>query len=384
MVSFAFSQEQEQFRVTLDKFARAELLPEYRDRAASTDFPFDVHKKLGDLGVLGLGMPVEYGGSGDEDPVLLGLATEALAYGDVNVASAPVQVGLIGSQLVQGSDVIRERYLPPTIAGTETIAIALTEPGSGSDASALSTVAQSADGGWRITGEKTAITSACHASAALVYAREPGSVGSRGVSCYLVPLDAEGVTVSPTPGMGCLPLGWGSIHMDDVFVPTENLIGEEGRGFHSVMNHFDFSRAALGLLCLGAAQASLDEAAIYSTQRHAFGEPIANFQGVSFMLAEQATYLEAARWMCYRALWLREQEQPHTTQASMSKWWAPVVAKNAIEASMKIYGNLGYSTEFPLQQRFRDVMAYLVADGTAEIQKRVIAKEIRARGTVIW
>jgi cyclohexanecarboxyl-CoA dehydrogenase len=181
------------------------------------------------------------------------------------------------------------------------------------------------------------------------------------------------------PGMGCLPLGWGSIHLDDVFVPTSHLIGEPGKGFHAVMSHFDFSRAALGLLCLGAAQASLDEAAIYATQRHAFGKPIADYQGVSFPLAEHATYLEAARWVCYRALWLREQGKPHTSLASMSKWWPPTVAKDAIEAAMRIHGNLGYATEFPLQQRFRDVMAYLVADGTAEIQKRVIAKDILAR-----
>jgi cyclohexanecarboxyl-CoA dehydrogenase len=385
MVSFAFTDEQESFRKTLDAYSRKELLPGYRDRAASTEFPFEILKQLGDLGLLGIGMPEQYGGSGgDEDPVLLGMATEVLAYGDVNMASAPVQLGLIGSQLVQGSDEIKDRYLPPTIAGTETVAIALTEPGSGSDAAGLSTVARSTDGGWRITGEKTAITWACNASAALVYAREPGTTGAKGVSCFVVPLDAEGVSVHHMEGMGCLPLGWGSIHMDDVFVPTSHLIGEAGRGFHAVMNHFDFSRAALGLLCLGAAEASVDETLAYAQQREAFGQPIAGFQGVSFLLAEQATYLEAARWMCYRALWLREQGEPHTAQASMSKWWPPVVAKNAIEASMRVHGNLGYSTEFPLQQRHRDVMAYLVADGTSEIQKRVIAREAFKRGKSVW
>lgn len=385
MVSFAFTEEQEAFRRTLDTYARRELLPAYRDRAASTEFPFEVLKQLGDLDLLGIGMPEEFGGSGgDEDPVLLGMATETLAYGDVNMASAPVQLGLIGSQLVQGTATVRERYLPPTIEGRETVAIALTEPGSGSDAAGLSTVARAGDGGWRLTGEKTAITWACNATAALVYAREPGTTGARGVSCFVVPLDAEGVTVHPLEGMGCLPLGWGSIHMDDVFIPSSHLIGEEGLGFRAVMNHFDFSRAALGLLCLGAAQASLDEAIAFAQQREAFGQPIAGFQGISFLIAEQATYIEAARWMCYRALWLREQGEPHTAQASMSKWWPPVVAKNAIEAAMRVHGNLGYATELPLQQRHRDVMAYLVADGTAEIQKRVIAREAFTRGKAVW
>jgi cyclohexanecarboxyl-CoA dehydrogenase len=381
MLSFAFTDEQRAFADTLADFSRKVLLPGYRDRAASADFPFDVLRALGDLGVLGIGLPEKYGGTGQEDPVLLGLATETLAYGDVNMASAPIQVGLIGSQLAQASGEVQERYLPPLIEGRQTVAIALTEPGSGSDAAALTTVARPDRGGWRLTGEKTAISWACNASAALVYARDPGSTRTSGVSCYLVPLDAEGVTVSHMPGMGCLPLGWGSIHLDDVFVPAAYLVGEPGRGFAAVMSHFDFSRAAIGLMCLGAAQASLDEAAAYATQRHAFGKPIGEYQGVSFLLAEHATYLEAARWLCYRALWLREQGEPHTSAASMSKWWPPVVAKDAIEAAIKIHGNLGYSTEFPLQQRFRDVMAYLVADGTAEIQKVVIARDILAKAT---
>lgn len=379
MVSFEFTPEQREFQKTLSEFSRKVLLPGYRDRAESTDFPFEILRQLGELGVLGIGLPEEYGGTGDEDPVMLGLATETLAYGDVNVASAPVQIGLIGSQLMHGAEEVRQRYLPAMIEGRENVAIALTEPGSGSDAGGMKTVAREVDGGWRLTGEKTAISWAMHSSAALIYAREPGTTGAKGVSCFLVPLDEDKVTVHHMPGMGCLPLGWGSIHLDDVFVPESHLIGEPGRGFHAVMSHFDFSRAALGLMCLGAAQASLDEATVYATQREAFGRPIAEFQGVSFPLAEHATYLEAARWLCYRALWLREQGRPHTALASMSKWWPPSIAKDAIEAAMRIHGNLGYSTEFPLQQRFRDVMAYLVADGTAEIQKRVIAKDILAR-----
>ncbi|MFZ2178290.1 MAG: acyl-CoA dehydrogenase family protein, partial [Rhodococcus sp. (in: high G+C Gram-positive bacteria)] len=239
MVSFAFTDEQEEFRKTLTAFSDRVLLPCYRDRAASTEFPFDVLKRLGDLDLLGIGLPEQYGGTGTEDPVLLGLATETLAYGDVNMASAPVQIGLVASQLALCRDEIQDRYLPPLIRGEQTIAIALTEPGSGSDASALTTTATAVDGGWRLNGEKTAISWAMNATAALVYAREPGSSRARGVSCFVVPLDADGVSVSPMPGMGCLPLGWGSIHLSDVFIPESHLVGELGKGFHSVMDHFD-------------------------------------------------------------------------------------------------------------------------------------------------
>ncbi|MCU1643061.1 MAG: putative acyl-CoA dehydrogenase [Nocardia sp.] len=382
MVSFEFADEHEEFRKTLQGFSERVLLPGYRERASSTVFPFDINRKLGELGVLGIGLPEQYGGTGHEDPILLGLATETLAYGDVNMAGIPVQIGLSGSQLALAAEEVRERYLPPLIAGEETIAIALTEPSSGSDAAGLRTTATTVQGGWRLNGEKTAISWAMNATVALVYAREGGTTRASGVSCFVVPLEAPGVTRHHMPGMGCLPLGWGSIHFDDVFVPHSHLVGEEGRGFTSAMNHFDFSRAALGLLCLGAAKQSLEEAAIYAQQRLAFGRPIADNQGVSFQLAEHATYLEGARWTCYRALWLRETGRSHTALASMSKWWAPVVAKNAIEAAMRIHGNLGYSVEFPLQQRFRDVMAYLIADGTAEIQKKIIAKDIFNRGTV--
>ena len=376
MISFAFTEEQKDFRLTLERFAHDTLLPGYRDRASSTDFPWDVQRRLASMGVLGIGLPEECGGSGAEDPILLGLATEALAEGDVNVASAPVQVGLVGSQLARGSETVRQEYLAPLIRGDCTVAIALTEPGSGSDAAALRTIAEPAPNGWRITGEKTAISWAMNAGAALVYARAPGSTRSAGVSCFVVPLDAQGVSRARTLGMGCLPLGWGSIHLDGVLVSRDMLIGEEGAGFAGVMHHFDFSRPALGLLCLGAAKASLDEAISFATEREAFGQPIVNFQGVSFQLAEHATYIEAARWLCYRALWLRATGQPHTAISSMSKWWPPIVAKDAIEAAMRIHGHLGYSAELPLQQRLRDVMAYLVADGSAEIQKRVIAADL--------
>jgi cyclohexanecarboxyl-CoA dehydrogenase len=374
MLSFAFTDDQRAFADTLRQFAAEVLTPGYRQRAASTAFPWDVYWQLGRLGLLGIGLPERHGGTGADDPILLGLAAETLAYGDVNVAFAPVFSGLVAHQLAAGAtDELAQRYLPGLIAGDKLVAVALTEPGAGSDAAGLSTTATPVAGGFRLSGEKTAITAAVHAEAALIYGREPGSQRSHGISCFLVPLDAAGVTVSPTAAMGCTPLGWGSIHLDDVHIPADHLVGEPGRGLAGVLGHFDFSRPALGLMCLGAAQASLDEAQQYALDRTAFGRPLAAYQGISLALAEHATYLEAARWLCYRALWLRATGAPHTAEAAMGKWWPPIVAKDAIEQAMRTFGNLGYSAELPLQQRYRDVMAYLVADGTAEIQKRVIA-----------
>jgi cyclohexanecarboxyl-CoA dehydrogenase len=243
----------------------------------------------------------------------------------------------------------------------------------GSDAANLAATTRPVPGGWRLSGEKIAITHATCATVALVYARHEGSQGHRGISCFAVDLGSAGVSRSAMPGMGALPLCWGGLAFDDVFIPSCNLVGDEGGGFAGAMHHFDFSRAALGLLCLGAAQASLDEAVSWAQQREAFGRPIAAFQGVSFPLAEHATQMEAARWLCYRALWMRAAGQPHTDLAAMCKWWPPQVAKEAIETAWVTHGNLGYSAESPQQQRYRDVASYLVADGTAAIQKRIIA-----------
>jgi cyclohexanecarboxyl-CoA dehydrogenase len=377
MIDFAFTAEQEEFRKELRRFAVTELAPRYRERAARSEFCWTAHRQLAELGVLGLGLPEKFGGTGEPDPITLGLATETLAYGDVNVAAAPVQVGLIAAQLAhQARDAVAERYVPALISGEIVAAIAVTEPSAGSDAARLAARVRPVPGGWRLSGEKIAITHATSAAVALVYARRDGSQGHRGISCFAVDLEAEGVTRSLMPGMGALPLCWGGLAFDDVFVPADHLVGTEGRGFSGAMHHFDFSRPALGLLCLGAAQASLDEAVSWAKQREAFGRPIAAFQGVSFPLAEHVTQMEAARWLCYRALWLRATGQPHTDLAAMCKWWPPQVAKEAIETAWVTHGNLGYSAESPLQQRYRDVASYLVADGTAAIQKRIIATSL--------
>jgi cyclohexanecarboxyl-CoA dehydrogenase len=385
VISFAFSPEQEAFRAELRRFAESELAPRYLQRAAVAEFPWDAHHQLAELGVLGLGLPEQFGGTGEPDPITLGLATEALAYGDPNVAAAPVQVGLVAAQLAGlATREVADRYVPRLVSGEIVAAIAVTEPSAGSDAASLTTTVRPVPGGWLLSGEKIAITNATAASVALVYARHAGGGDASAskhsaISCFAVDLDWPGVSHSPMPGMGALPLCWGSLAFQDVFMPAANIVGEQGRGFAGVMHHFDFSRPALGLLCLGAAQASLDEAVAWAQQREAFGRPIAAFQGVSFPLAEHATMIEAARWLCYRSLWLRAVGQPHTDLAAMSKWWPPQVAKDAIETAWVTHGNLGYSADSPLQQRYRDVASYLVADGTAAIQKRIIATSLLGR-----
>jgi cyclohexanecarboxyl-CoA dehydrogenase len=383
-LSFAFTDDQEQFRSTLAHFAARRVAPGYRERSEQDTYPMDLHAEMGALGVLGIGLPEEFGGTTLEDPVALGIACEEIGAADVNLAAAPVTIGLTGAQLAKGaSPAVAQRWLPTMISGEEVVAFGLTEPEAGSDAAGLRTVARPVEGGWVLSGEKNSVSHVAAASAALVYARLPGSERSRGVSAFLVELDQPGVTTSTFHDMGQLPVGRGVVHLDDAFVPADNLVGEEGRAFSTVMGHFDYSRAAIGLQCLGAARQSLTETYAYTKERLSFGKPIAAYQGVSFPLAEHATYVQAATLLCYQTLWLRQEGLPHTTEASMCKWWAPVVAKNAIEACLLTHGHYGWSDELPFQQRFRDVFGYQIGDGTAQIQKQVIASRLigpEARG----
>jgi cyclohexanecarboxyl-CoA dehydrogenase len=376
-LSFAFTDEQEQFRQAIARFARERVAPGYRDRSNSGVYPMDLHAEMASLGVLGIGLPEKFGGTGAEDPVTLGIACEELGAADVNLAAAPVVVGLTGAQLARGATpAVQERWLSAMIDGTGMVAFGLTEPEAGSDAASIRTTAVPAAGGWRITGEKNSVSHLHIAGATLVYARQPGSTRSAGVSAFLVETDQPGISAGAFTDMGQGPIGRGTLHMDDVFVPAENLVGEEGRAFAMVMSHFDYSRAAIGLQCLGAARSSLTETYAYVRQRRAFGKPIAAFQGVSLPLAEQATLVDAARWACYRTLWLRQAGLPHTAEAGMCKWWAPVVAKDAIEVCLLTHGHYGWSDELPFQQRFRDVFGYQIGDGTAQIQQQVIASRL--------
>jgi cyclohexanecarboxyl-CoA dehydrogenase len=240
----------------------------------------------------------------------------------------------------------------------------------------MRTTADRTDHGWRLNGEKTSITAIPFAKAAIIFAKTDKSAGARGVSAFMVPLDSPGVSMGPIRDFGWLPVGRGSISMQDVDIPREALIGNEGEGFRTVMNNFDFTRPLLALTGIGSAQASLDETVEYVKNREAFGSSLSRFEGISFPLAEHATYLDAARLICYRTLWKRTHGLPHTADAAQSKWLGPLVASKAIHDCVLAFGHYGYSTEYPHTQRMRDVLAVQIADGTAQVQKIVIAREL--------
>ncbi|MEK7847786.1 MAG: acyl-CoA dehydrogenase family protein, partial [Chloroflexota bacterium] len=368
MGEFVFTEAQQMFQRQVREFSRRELAPGAKERAKQDHMPMHLVKRLGDMGLLGLTLPQEYGGT-PGDWVMVGITVEEIGRADFNLSLVPHQVIGCALAVLQGSDEVKEKWLPPLIGGEKLVALCITEPGCGSDAAAIQTQAIRTGDGYLLRGEKTSVTLGMQSEVAVVFAKTDPKAGARGVTAFLVPFDAPGLTRTAIADTGCKPMNRASAFFDDVLVPESYRLGEEGKGFYTVMGQFDFIRNCLGLEALGAAQASLDEAIEYAKTRHAFGKPIAKFEAVSFKIAEAATMIEAARLLCYRALWLMDQGLPHTKETAMCKWLAPKVAWDVIHDCLIIHGQVGYSEELPLEQRLRDIMGWEIGDGTAEIMK---------------
>ncbi len=378
-MEFAFSEEQELFRSTVRKFAERELAPHYQRHDRDKSFPEQQLKACAGLGLLGLRLPEALGGT-PHPYVISGIAAEECGRADFNVAYFPLMYGLVGELLARyGNPELQRTWLPKMAAGDMVAGLALTEPGAGSDAAALSCKAERNGDYYVLSGEKSSISFCSRADMIVVFARtRPGS-GAKGLSVFCVPTDAPGVSRTAYNSMGSKCLGRGSLFLDGVRVPAQQRVGEENAGFQMVMATFDYSRAVIGLMCLGAAAAALERTCEHVKQRHAFGRPLATFEGVSFPLAEHLTYVEAARLLCYKTLWLRDCHLPHTTAAAMAKWWAPKVAVDALHDCLLLHGHYGYTDEYPIEQQLRDVMGLEIGDGTAQVSKIVISRGVLGR-----
>jgi cyclohexanecarboxyl-CoA dehydrogenase len=378
-VDFHFSDEQEQFRDTVRRFARHDIAPLYKEGDTTKAFPRQQLAAMATLGLTGLRIPEEFGGS--LQPCLTsGIAAEEIARADFNCGYFVEQNAFMGDLLHRfGSRALQERYLPGMANGTEVMGIALTEPSVGSDAAALSTRAQRDGDAYILNGEKTSVTYAGEMDNCIVFAKTDAAAGARGVSAFVVRSAWQGVSRTVLPSIGSKSLARGTITMDQVRVPRDHLIGEEGQGFRVIMSGFDYARAIIALMCLGAAAQSLEETMQYVRERQAFGRPIAKFEGVQFPIAEAHTMIEAARLLSYRCLWLKDEGLPHTKEAAMCKWWAPKLAVDVIHQCLLLHGHYGYVDEMPFDQRMRDVMGLEIGDGSAQIQKIIVARELLGR-----
>ncbi|WP_332672343.1 cyclohexanecarboxyl-CoA dehydrogenase [Aromatoleum sp.] len=375
-MDFGLNEEQKALVETARRFATERLAPGYRAREKAECIEREIIREMGEMGFLGPELAEAHGGLG-VGCVTSGLLLEQISYGDFNVSYVNLLTSLCG-QIVAGHarpDIAKE-WLGEVIAGRKTIAIALTEPSAGSDAARLKLKATRDGSDFVLNGEKTSISMATQADVAVVFARTGSEVDrAHGISAFLVPMDLPGITRTAFDDIGTRPVGRGSIFFDDVRVPASMMLGDEGKGFVQVMQGFDYSRALIGIQCMGVVRASLDETWRYVQEREAFGKPIAEFQGVTFPLAEAETMYEACRALCLKTLWLKDQGLPHTAEAAMCKWWAPKLACEIIHQCLLTHGHGGYAGDYAFGQRYRDVMGLQIGDGTANIMKMIIGRE---------
>jgi cyclohexanecarboxyl-CoA dehydrogenase len=374
-MDFDLSDEQKDYRDRARAIATKRLLPEYQARERAGRIEAALRRELGGQGLIAPEIPVELGGRG-LDRLTSGLVTEEIGRGDINVAYLQVVGSLVG-QILAGSarPEVAAEWVPKICSGEEIVGIGLTEPHAGSDAGMPRLTAVRDGDDYVLDGVKS-LSFARDAAAAVVFARTgPSEKRGKDISAFVVPLDLPGVTREPYSDMGTTAVGRGAAHFDGVRIPAGHLLGEEGRGFTQVMQGFDFSRALIGLQCIGCAQQTVDETWDYVSTRQAFDRPLSTNQGVAFPLAEAETLLSAARLLCYQTLWLKDAGQPHTAQAAMSKWWAPKTAYDVINQCLLLHGQYGYRTELPIEQRLRDVLGLQIGDGTAQIMKLVIARQ---------
>jgi cyclohexanecarboxyl-CoA dehydrogenase len=375
-MSFDLNDDQLAFQETARRFAREKLAPGYQRREVEGRIDRALVREMGALGLIAPELPEEMGGLGAPS-LTSGLIAEAIGYADVNAAYIQI-LGSLNGKIIAGHarPELAQQWLPRLVSGEVIVAIGLTEPRGGSDAANLALSARRSGDTYILKGEKSSISMADQADAVVLFARTgtPES-GAHGVSAFLVPMNTPGVTTLRYNDLGSKAIGRSSIFFDDVVIPIQNRLADEGAGFVQVMQGFDFSRALIGLQVLGSAQASLDESWAYVQERKAFGAPLSKNQGVTFPLAEAETMVEATRQLCYRTLALKDAGKPHTTEAAMCKWLAPKTAVDVIHQCLLTHGHYGWSLDLPHQQRLRDVMGLEIGDGTAQIMKLIIARE---------
>ncbi len=378
-MDFALTESQAILQDTMRDFAHQRLLPRYREWDRRAEFPAELWPRLGELGVFGMRVSEVHGGS-DLSYLDAGLAIEQIARGDFNLCYGILNACFAGDLLSRfASPALCETWLRPLSAGRAVLCVALTEPHCGSDAAAIRTHAMPKGDGYVINGEKSAITLLMAGNAAIVFAKTAPELGAKGVSAFLVPLDLPGLTRTAYQDMGARAIKRGSLFLDNVYVPRTAMIGPENAGFTQVMQTFDYTRALIGLMCLGAAEQTLEETVEYVKGRKAFGAPVSKNQGVSFPLAEAKARLEMLRWLCYRTLWLRDQGLAHTVEAALCKAEGPALCADIIRDCLVLHGHYGYTQDYPVEQRYRDVLGQIIADGTPQIMKMIIAREMLGR-----
>jgi alkylation response protein AidB-like acyl-CoA dehydrogenase len=377
-MDFDLTEEQQMIRQAVREFATKQIAPQARHVDETGEFPAATFRKMGELGLMGIPFPEEFGGAG-ADGLSAAIAVEevARACGSTALAySAHMGLGCAPIALF-GTAEQKQQFLKPAAEGSYMAAFGLTEPHAGSDAGATRTTARLVGDEWVLNGAKMWITNAPVAGHIIFTALTDADKGKNGISAIIVPRDTPGMTFGKhEPKMGLRGSVSTAIMLEDVRVPKENLLGERGRGFIQFLQVLDGGRIGIGAMSIGLAQAAFEAASAYANERTAFGKPIGAYESVSNMIADMATGLEAARMMVYQAAWLRDQGRPYSKQAAMAKLFASETAERICRDAIQVFGGYGYSQEFPVERIYRDVRLLTIGEGTSEILRVVIGRHI--------
>jgi alkylation response protein AidB-like acyl-CoA dehydrogenase len=380
-MDFELTEEQRMIRDMVRDFAENEIMPIAAEIDREGYFPAENFKRMGELGLLGVCWPEKYGGAGG-DTVCYALATEeisracgshALSYAaHVSLGSSPIYLF--------GTEEQKQKYLVPLAKGEALGALGLTEPEAGSDAGSTKTTAVLDGNEWVLNGAKSLITNGPVAQIIIVVAKtDPSARGSHGISTFVLQTDAPGFSVGKIEDkMGLKGSPTSQLFFEDCRIPRENLLGKEGEGFRQILQVLDGGRISIGAMALGLGRAALEAAIEYAKERHQFGKPIAEFQAVQWMIANAATELEAARLLLHKAACLEDEGKRFTKEAAMAKLLASEAAEMACFNALQIHAGYGYTKDYPVERFYRDNRLTQIGEGTSEIQRLVIARQLLA------
>jgi alkylation response protein AidB-like acyl-CoA dehydrogenase len=377
-VDFDFTAEQELLRKTLRQFADEEIRPHQRDWDEKQYFPRELFQKLGELGIMGVIFPEEHGGAG-LSYVDYALAVEELSRVDGSVGiTVAAHISLCANAIFQSATKTQlERYMPKLCSAEWIGSWSLTEPTAGSDAGGTQSIARKQGDGYVLNGSKTFASQGSACDVAVVYATLDRSLGKKGITAFIIEKGTPGFRAGRKEDkLGLRASDTAELVMEDCAVTAENRLGEEGEGFADAMRILDGGRIAIAALGLGIAQGAFEAALAYSKEREQFGQPICKFQAVQNMLADMAKEIDAARLLTYQAAWMKDNDQRVTRQSAMAKLYTSEVAVRVTNDALQIFGGYGYTKDYPAEKYFRDAKLCTIGEGTSEIQRLVIAREL--------
>ena len=377
-MDFKLTAEQQQFQTTVREFAEKEIKPLAPKIDKEEFFPWDLYKKMGKLGLMSMTVPKQFGGAGiDRISYMIALEEISRVCGSTGIiVEAHNSLG-VGHVYEKGNKEQRKKYLPRLLTGEAIAAWALTEPNAGSDAASLQTSAILENNEWVLNGSKQFITNGDIAEIITVMAKTDKTKGAKGISAFIVERDIPGLKVGVLEDkLGLRGSSTAELILENVRIPKNHLLGEKDLGFVGAMNILDRGRTAVGAMAVGIAQGALDESIKYAKQREQFGRPIGKLQAIQWKIADMATNIEAARLLVYRAAYMEDNEIPFSKEASMAKLFASEMAMRATRDAIQIHGGYGFMRDLPIERFFRDVKLCEIGEGTSEVQRMIIARNL--------